>query len=112
MSQQVPEVGVLEVKQMLGGTNPPKLIDVRETDEWAICSIDGAELLPLSKWPNLAQEKLIDPEQALIIHCHHGGRSARATAWLIQQGFKNVKNMAGGIDAWSVEVDATVPRYE
>jgi rhodanese-related sulfurtransferase len=47
----------------------------------------------------------------IVVHCHHGGRSARVTSWLRQQGFANVQNMTGGIDAWSLEVDPQVPRY-
>ena len=59
-----------------------------------------------------ALEQLTDKAQPLLIHCHHGGRSARATAWLLSQGFADVTNVAGGIDAWSLQIDSTVPRYE
>lgn len=109
---KVPEISVTEAKKLLGAPNPPRLIDVREPDEWAVARIPGAELLPLSQWPAIATEKLTDKAQALIIHCHHGGRSARATAWLLQQGFQNATNLAGGIDAWSTQIDPSVPRYQ
>ena len=107
----VPEISVVKAKKLLGGANPPRLIDVREPDEWDIARIPGAELLPLSQWPALALEKLTDKSQPLLIQCHHGVRSARATAWLIEQGFDNATNLAGGIEAWSCEVDPAVPRY-
>ena len=107
----VPEITVTEARTLLTGPNPPRLIDVREEDEYATAHIAGAELLPLSQWPAVAAEKLTDPGQALLIQCHHGGRSARAAEFLLRNGFTNVTNLAGGIDAWSVEVDPSVPRY-
>jgi rhodanese-related sulfurtransferase len=112
MRPEVPEVSVRELQEAMGSEAPPRLIDVREPDEWEHCRIPGAELLPLSQWPQLAMEKLTDKAQPLLIHCHHGGRSARATAWLLGQGFQAVKNVAGGIDAWSAEIDPSVPRYD
>ena len=111
MSSAVPEISVTDAAKLLAGENPPRLVDVREQDEWDVAKIPGAELLPLSQWPAVALQKLTDKSQPLLIQCHHGGRSARAAAWLIQQGFTDVTNLAGGIDAWSEEVDATVPRY-
>lgn len=107
----VPEINVTEARARLSSATPPRLIDVREPDEWAIAKIDGAELLPLSQWPAIAQEKLTDPSEPLLIQCHHGGRSAQAAAFLIRSGFTDVHNVAGGIDAWSLEVDPAVPRY-
>ena len=107
----VPEISVTEAAKLLQSAKPPRLIDVREPDEWDTARIAGAELLPLSQWPNLALQKVTDKSQPLLIQCHHGGRSARAAAWLLSQGFSDVTNLAGGIDAWSGEVDATVPRY-
>jgi rhodanese-related sulfurtransferase len=107
----VPEISVEEAQALLRGDQPPRLIDVRESDEWALARIPGAELLPLSQWPAIASEKLPDKSEPLLLQCHHGGRSAKATAWLLGQGYTNVTNLAGGIDAWSVVVDASVPRY-
>ncbi len=112
MSTRVPDISVAEAAKLLGSATPPRLIDVREEDEWAVARIAGAELLPLSQWPDLALEKLTDKSQTLLIQCHHGGRSARAAAWLIEQGFADVTNLAGGIHAWSAVVDASVPRYQ
>ncbi len=107
----VPEISVTEAQQRLAAPNPPRLIDVREADEYEIARIPGAELLPLSQWPALALEKLTDPGQQLLIQCHHGGRSARAADFLLRQGFADVTNMAGGIEAWSLEIDPSIPRY-
>jgi rhodanese-related sulfurtransferase len=107
----IPEISVAEAKRLLEGPNPPRLIDVREQDEWELARIDGAELLPLSQWPAVAQEKLTDTAQPLLIQCHHGGRSAHATDFLLRSGYTDVTNLAGGIDAWSQEIDPAVPRY-
>lgn len=107
----VPEVSITEAQRRLTAPQPPRLIDVRETDEYELARIPGAELLPLSQWPALAAEKLTDPSQSLLIHCHHGGRSARAAEFLLRSGFADVTNVAGGIDAWSAEIDPSIPRY-
>ena len=107
----LPEISVAEAHARLAGPTPPRLIDVREADEFEIARIAGAELLPLSQWPALAAEKLRDPAQSLLIHCHHGGRSGQATAYLLHHGFTDVTNVAGGIDAWSQEIDPSIPRY-
>lgn len=107
----VPEVSVAEAHSRMQGPNPPRLIDVRESDEYETARIPGAELLPLSQWPAIASEKLTDREQPLLIHCHHGGRSARAADFLLRNGYTNVHNVAGGIDAWSQEIDSSIPRY-
>lgn len=107
----IPEISVTEAQHRLTSPNPPRLIDVREADEFEAARIPGAELLPLSQWPALALEKLTDRAQPLLIHCHHGGRSARATDFLLRSGFTDVKNVDGGIDAWAVEIDPSIPRY-
>lgn len=107
----VPEISVTEAQRRLTGPQPPRLIDVREADEFEVARIPGAELLPLSQWPAIAAEKLNDPAQAILVHCHHGGRSARATEFLLRNGFTDVTNVAGGIDAWALEIDPTLARY-
>ena len=107
----LPEISVADAHQRLAGPRPPRLIDVREADEFAIARIPGAELLPLSQWPAVAAEKLTDPAQPLLILCHHGSRSGQATAFLLHHGFTDATNIAGGIEAWSQEIDPSVPRY-
>ena len=107
----VPEISVSEAQRRLGAAHPPRLIDVREADEYEIARIPGADLLPLSQWPALALEKLTDPAEPLLVQCHHGGRSARAAEFLLRNGFTDVTNVAGGIDAWSLEIDPSIARY-
>jgi rhodanese-related sulfurtransferase len=87
------------------------LLDCREPDEWAIVRIPGATLLPMSEMTNRVGE--LDPyrDRPIVVHCHHGGRSLRVANWLRGQGFSQAQSLAGGIDAWSVEIDPSLPRY-
>ncbi len=87
------------------------LIDVREPEEWAICHIEGARLVPLGELPNRMSELLQFRDAEVIVHCHHGIRSAEACGFLAEAGFSNVRNLSGGIHGWSVEVDSSLPRY-
>jgi rhodanese-related sulfurtransferase len=110
MPIHVPEVTVTEAAALLRGANPPRLIDVREQDEWDFCHVEGAEFFPLSRWPGAAAALLASTVPLLVI-CHHGGRSAKATQYLLQAGLTEVRNVAGGIDAWAVEIAPGMPRY-
>ena len=85
------------------------LIDVREPSEYAINQIPGSKLIPLGSIAERANE--LDTADEIVLHCHFGGRSAKACETLQKMGFKKVKNLAGGIDAWSQEVDPSCPRY-
>ena len=87
-----------------------KLIDVREPWEHATASIEGSLLMPMGDIPSRAHQEL-DPDQHLLILCHHGARSLSVTNWLRQQGFEATQSVSGGIDAWSYDVDPKVPRY-
>ena len=88
------------------------LIDCREPDEHATTRIEGAKLLPLSTWSSDYPAAFpSNKDAAIVIHCHHGMRSLRATRFLRQQGYSRVQSMAGGIEAWSLDVDPSVPRY-
>ena len=87
-----------------------RLIDVREEDEWAIAQLPEAELIPLSKFAQRAPQEL-DPDEEIILYCHHGMRSAKAQGFLQAQGYNKVLNLTSGIDGWSREVDPTVKRY-
>lgn len=92
----------------------PLLVDVRSDDELALCRIAGSIHLPLNAIEHRADELESDDAghaHPIIIHCHHGVRSLKATGALRALGFTNVRSMAGGIDLWSVSVDAGVPRY-
>lgn len=86
-------------------------LDCREPDEHATAHIAGTTLIPMSQLPDRIGELEPHRDAAIIVHCHHGGRSLRVTNWLRNQGFSHVTNMAGGIDDWSVQIDPTVPRY-
>jgi rhodanese-related sulfurtransferase len=107
----IPEITVQEAQTLLASPQPPRLIDVREEEEWNFCRIPGAEWLPLSQFGALASSRLTDLHEPLLIYCHHGGRSARVTDALLEQGFTHVTNLAGGVDAWAEEIDPAVPRY-
>ena len=85
------------------------LVDVRELEEFELASVEGAELLPLSRFDEWAP--LLDPARETVVMCHHGVRSAQVCAVLSRQGFARLLNLAGGIDRWSAEVDPAVPRY-
>ena len=87
-----------------------KLIDVREAWEVATAHVEGALTMPMGEVPARAHQEL-DPEEHVIVFCHAGVRSMNVTVWLRNQGFENVQSLRGGIDAWSREVDASVPRY-
>ncbi|HYD54834.1 MAG TPA: rhodanese-like domain-containing protein [Gemmatimonadaceae bacterium] len=88
---------------------PVMLLDVREPAEWAIARLPSATLVPLG---SLIEASPTLPRDAdLVVYCHHGMRSDAAARWLREAGFARVRNLEGGIDRWSVEVDATLPRY-
>lgn len=91
-------------------TSAARLIDVREPWEFATAQIEGSVLIPMGEVPARAHQEL-DPEELLVVLCHHGMRSMNVTVWLRNQGFERVQSLRGGIDAWSAEVDPTVPRY-
>ncbi|MGP8200940.1 MAG: molybdopterin-synthase adenylyltransferase MoeB [Limisphaerales bacterium] len=104
------EVTVQEMKRAL---DDPKLgikvIDVREPDEYQIAHVSGVPLLPLSVLPQRFSE--LDPNQQIYIHCKSGGRSMKALHLLRGHGFKYLKSVKGGINAWSDEIDHNVPKY-
>jgi rhodanese-related sulfurtransferase len=87
-----------------------RLIDVREPWEFDAAKIEGAELIPMGDVPGRAHQEL-DPEQRLVILCHHGQRSLNVAVWLRNQGFEQAQSLRGGIEAWAAEVDPAVARY-
>jgi rhodanese-related sulfurtransferase len=87
-----------------------RLVDCRESDEWDINHLPGAELVPLSNFM-VAAESLIAERKSTIVYCHHGIRSMQAVEWLRSRGLANCWSMRGGIDAWSDRIDSTVPKY-
>lgn len=102
-------ITVTELKAELDKGKTPVLLDVREPWEFAIAKLEGSVLIPLGTLPQSLAK--LDPNAEIVAICHHGMRSADATSFLLQQGYANVKNLVGGIDAWSVQVDSKVARY-
>jgi rhodanese-related sulfurtransferase len=104
------EVTVQEMRRALGQAELGiQVIDVREPNEYEIAHVEGVILLPLSQLARRFNE--LEPNQQYYIHCHVGVRSMRALEFLRQQGFKHLKSVRGGIEAWSREIDPAVPRY-
>ena len=103
------EIDVIALKGKLDHGDKFQFVDVREMNEYQIASIPGATLIPLNDVPKRFSE--LNPNVETIVHCKMGGRSAKACDFLRGQGFKNVKNVLGGITAWSDKVDPSVPKY-
>ena len=91
------------------GRPQPVLLDVREQWEYQTCHIDDALLVPMNTIPARQQE--LDPDAPVVCICHHGARSFQVAAFLERQGFSNVTNLTGGIDAWARQVDPAMATY-
>lgn len=109
----ITQISVEELAQRLSSEDSLQLVDVREPQEVSIAHIDGFVNLPLSQFPDWADQvnTRLNPQAETLVLCHHGIRSAQMCQWLIVQGFTNVKNIAGGIDAYSTLVDPSIPQY-
>jgi adenylyltransferase/sulfurtransferase len=103
------EVEVADLRRWRAEGRDLQLLDVRQPVEHSIARIEGALLVPLNQLPSRVGE--LDPARPVVVHCHHGPRSLHAAQWLRAQGFARAASLAGGIDAWSLEVDPDVPRY-
>ena len=103
------EISVHELKQKRDRNEPIVLLDVREQDEYEIVHLEDALLIPVNELPQ--QIHRLDADSEIVIHCHKGMRSMYAAAYLYQLGFRNVKNLTGGIDQWAIEIDSTLNRY-
>ena len=90
--------------------NKARLIDVREPWEFETAHIEPSVLMPMGDVPSRAHQEL-DPDEPLIILCHHGMRSLNVAVWLRNQGFEQAQSLRGGIDAWSAQIDPAIPRY-
>ena len=104
------EITPEEVKTKREAGDSFTLLDVREPWEFETARINDAKLMPMGEVPSRANQEL-DPEDHIVVICHHGVRSMNVTAWLRQQGFEKAQSMRGGIDAWSRRVDSKVPTY-
>ncbi|MDA0255078.1 MAG: rhodanese-like domain-containing protein [Planctomycetota bacterium] len=87
------------------------LLDCREPDEHAIARIEGGMLIPMRLIPERLSELEPHRESRVVVHCHHGVRSLRVARFLRERGFQRAQSMSGGIEAWSVLIDPSVPRY-
>lgn len=106
------EITPKEVKRRQDSGEKLYLIDVREPQEYALARLAGAQLIPMRTVPGVLQtlETLAD-EGTLVVYCHHGVRSLNVANWLREKGIEACQSMSGGIDAWSLNVDPSVPRY-
>ena len=109
MQTEIPEISPQELKRKLDGNASVFLLDVREPSEYDIVHLEGAELIPLNTLPHNVER--LPSDQEIVVYCHHGTRSLYATAYLHQNGFQDIKNLAGGIDEWAAEIDPTLQRY-
>jgi len=106
----IEEISATDLKRRMDAGEDIQLIDVRQPEEWAFAKIEGAKLIPLGEILNRMGE--IDETRETVIHCKAGMRSANAVQALQRAGFKGeLKNLKGGITAWSNEVDPKVPKY-
>ena len=103
------DVSVRELAAAIARGDSLLIVDVREKHELAIASFPEALHVPLRTLPARASE--LPRDRTLVLACHHGQRSQNALEFLQRQGFTRLQNLTGGIDAWSLEVDKTVPRY-
>jgi rhodanese-related sulfurtransferase len=98
-----------QLRDLIAQGRTPRLIDVREPGEFALGHLPGAELHPaalISEW-----SLTLNPDQEILIYCHHGIRSLHAVMYLTARGFKQVMHLRGGLDAYSLRADPSVPRY-
>lgn len=112
----IPQMSVKELKQRLDQGDNVFILDVREPFEYQIARIEGqgegqagGHLIPLGDLPKRVSE--LNTDQEIVVQCKSGGRSQRAAEFLAKNGFTNVHNLAGGITAWSNEIDPKVPKY-
>ncbi len=105
MKQIAPE----ELKRDMNAGNSPALLDVRETWEYEICHIDDSINISMSLIPSRIAE--INPDQEIVVICHHGVRSLQVASYLEAQGYTNISNLAGGIGAWARTVEPVMTQY-
>jgi rhodanese-related sulfurtransferase len=105
----IEEVDAKEAAERIAARPEAVLLDVREDEELQIVSVAGARHIPMGDIPSRISE--LDPDTEIYCLCHHGMRSAQVAGYLAQQGFEKVLNVRGGIDAWAIFVDESLPRY-
>ena len=105
----VPKITIREVNALREQGELFQLLDIREEWERNLVKVDGSLFIPMDQLPLRIAE--LDKTDKIVIYCHTGVRSAAVTAYLMGQGFEDVNNMAGGIDAWAREIDSSLPLY-
>ena len=104
------EIKPEEMKSLRDAGKSVTVIDVREPWEYQVANIAGSKHIVMGDIPARFNQEL-DPEDHIVVVCHHGVRSMNVTAWLRQQGFEKVQSLQGGIDRWARQVDPSVPVY-
>src|SRR5947208_10510057 len=104
------EITAQQLKDRLSAPRPPVLLDVRQDWETKLCRLENAVHIPIEEIELRTEE--LNPDDEIVVYCHQGVRSAAVAQYLREQhGFKNVKNLAGGLDSWARTVDPTMRRY-
>jgi len=103
------ELSATACQALLASAEPPQFLDVREPWEVETAAVEGAVNIPMGQVPTRLGE--LDPARPIVVMCHHGRRSAQVGLLLERNGFADVINLAGGIAAWSDDVDPSVPQY-
>lgn len=103
------EITPEDLKQKLDVGHKCTVLDVREVWERQAAAIEPSSHIPMGDIPARLQE--LDPDEHIVVYCHHGVRSMNVTAWLRQQGFETVQSLRGGIDRWARQIDPRVPLY-
>jgi rhodanese-related sulfurtransferase len=104
------EVGPVELRAELDGPRPPLLVDVRTVEERALARIEPSLHIGLDSFLQQVHDQV--PRDAdVVVYCHSGLRSGQAAMWMLANGWTRVRNLAGGVDLWSLQVDPTMPRY-
>lgn len=107
----IQQIHPTELKRKLDAGEPVYLVDVRNYDEHAYCRLPESLLVPLPELPARVEEVQPTPDSLVVVYCHHGVRSLSGAAILQRAGLENVASLSGGIDAWSLQIDPSVPRY-
>ncbi|OYP35447.1 rhodanese-like domain-containing protein [Rhodopirellula sp. MGV] len=105
------EIDVQSVQGLQQAGEDFLLLDVRQPEEYQTAKIAGSVLIPMGEILDRLEELEAHKDSRIVVHCHHGGRSMQVTNALRNRGFAGSQNMAGGIDAWSLQIDPEVPRY-
>ena len=111
MSQIELEISVSDAKAMQDTNDEFLFLDCREQQEFDLVHIEGTLLIPMSEIQQRLGELTGQEKRHIVVHCHHGMRSAQVVAWLRDQGFSKAQSMAGGIDAWAQEIEPGMARY-